>query len=407
MSYNYGSRLYGQGYYGGTSEYRYLPNKSLSIEIYDNTGAKKGTYQLGCGYLLGCKFRHNKSGCVDFVIDFSKIVNIDKKDIIKIKLFNSLEYFFSGIVRKIPIKGNTENQFQYSGYGLNDYLIRLNAQSLSFANKTIYYILDYLLDNIITANTIISRNDIKLNPPDITLTSFEINYSNVNDVLKTLLDIASSEGIYYCGVDKDGDFFFLPESEETKKTLIVGAKGINGIDAYNPQDINEPRTKYFVLDKDGVYVTTVNTNEDNDIYEEKLVSPDIDNTSIENWAEGIMATNEQLIRNASINWKIEEIDPLCLVADGYLRIISNTPATDLIITQSNYGEGDYGAGPYGGEQYDAYKLDDTLRIMEVNYSIDTNGANREIQLGSLPVRLDEEFYSIKKDLTDLRISLGR
>ena len=408
MSYAYGSRNYGQGLYGGLDASFTLNTISVTIEVYNTLGDRKGTFQLGCGYFLSCSFGHNKSGCTSFNLEFSKIVSLDKKDIIKIKLFNSLECFFTGVVRKIPILGSTENKYNYSGVGLNDYLTRLNAGSLSYANKTIAYILDDLLDNIIIPNSPITKNSIKINPPAITLTSFEINYSSINDIIKTLADIANSSGLYYSGIDKDGDFFFNPESEEIKKVLVVGAKGSSGIDNYNPKDINEPRTKYYVLDKDGVYVTTISSDEDNDIYEEKLTAPDIDNTTIDNWASGILAESEQLIRNASIDWKIEETDPLCLVADGSIRILSSIPPTTTTPPVDNlFGAGLFGAGLFGGEQYTGYNLDETLRVMEVNYNISNEGAMRNIQLGSIPVRLDEEFYTIQKNLTDLRISLGR
>jgi hypothetical protein len=406
--FNYGSRNYGQGLYGGLDTPFATNSIPVSIEVYTTLGDRKGTFQLGCGYFISCSFSHNKNGCVSFNLEFSKIVNLDKKDIIKIKLFNSLECFFTGVIRKVPIEGSTENKYDYSGSGLVDYLGRLNAGSLNYANKTIAYILDDLLDTVIIPNSPISYNVAKVVPPAITLISFVINYSNINDVITTLTDIANSTGLYYSGVDKDGDFFFLPESDEVKKTLIVGAKGTNGIDNYNPKDINEPRTKYYVLDKDGVYVSTITSSEDNDIYEEKLTAPDIDNTSIDNWAAGTLAGSEQLIRNASINWKIEETDPLCLVADGYIRILSSIPPTTITPpTDSLFGAGLFGAGLFGGEQYTGYNLDDTLRVMEIGYSINNDGAMRSIQLGSIPIRLDEEFYSIKKDLTDLRISLGR
>lgn len=408
MNYAYGSRNYSQGLYGGLELNSYLLRSIPAvIEVYNSALECKATYQLGCGYFLGCSFKHTKSGAGDFILEFARIVNIDKKDIVKIKLFNSLDYFFTGVIRKVPIQGSTTNNYQYSGLGLNDYLLRLNAGSLSFANKTIFYIVDYLLDNIIISNTPITRNDLKIDCPDITLVSFEINYSSIDEVIRTLLDIANSIGNYYSGVDKDGDFFFLPESNETKKTLIVGAKGNNGIDNYEPNDVNEPRTKYFTLDKDGAYVATISSDLDYDVYEEKLTAPDIDNTAIEAWAEGILLANEQLIRNASIRWKIEETEPLALIADGYIRILSNTPPSDLQIDDNFFGQGNFGADIFGGEQYSGYNLDETLRVMEVIYNINNDGAVREIQLGSLPVRFDEEFYTIKKNLTDLRISLGR
>lgn len=408
MAFSYGSRAYSQGVYGGYSDTFLLSSIPVVVELYDNTLGRKNTFQSGVGSFLGCEFTLDKSGCKDFILGFANSVNIDKMDIIKIKLFNSIDCFFTGVIRKTPIGGSTEESYNYSGYGLNDYLVRLNAGASSYVNKTISYVLADIADNVISPNSPITKNASKINPPDITLATFDVNYAQVPDVLDTLLSISNSEGNYISGVDQDGDFFFKPKLEELKVTLVVGKNGKYGIDRYEPQNIFEAKTKYYVLDKDGNYITTITSGLGNDIFEQKLTAPDIDNTSIQKWAEGILAENEQEKKQASIEWKIEELDPLRLVADGNIRVISNIPPDDNAILISNpYGSGVYGSGIYGGQQSMWKNLDDTLEVVEVKYTLNGNQAVRTIELGSLPVRFDETINKLRKNLVDLRVSLGR
>lgn len=408
MAFDYGSRLYSQGIYGGYSETFAVSSIPIIVELYDNTLGRKNTFQSGVGEFLGCEFTLDKSGCKDFVLGFSKSVNIEKQDIIKIKLFNSIDVFFTGVIRKKPIDGSTESNYNYSGFGLNDYLIRLNVGSRNYVNKTIDYILNDIVDNVIIPNSPITKNISRINPPDITLATFDVNYAQIPDVLDTLLSIANSEGNYISGVDQDGDFFFRPKDEELKATLFVSKKGDYGIDRYEPIDIVEAKTKYYVLDKDGNYVTTVTSALSNDIFEQKITAPDIDNTSIGKWAEGILAENEQEKRQATIDWKIEELDPIRLIADGNIRVISNIPPPDNAeLTSNPYGSGLYGSGIYGGEQPKWKNLDDTLEVVEVKYVLNGNQSIRTIELGSLPVRFDETIFRLRKDITNLRVSLGR
>ena len=144
------------------------------------------------------------------------------------------------------------------------------------------------------------------------------------------------------------------------------------------------------------------------IFEEKLTAPDVDNTSAEKWAEGILRENEVNTRRASIEWKIEEHSPLLLVGDGRIRIISNIPSEFNTTPDPNpYGSGTYGSGLYGGGQYTGKDLNDVLKVMEVKYTLTGNSSVRGIQLGSLPVRLDDSIKKVRKDLTELRVSLGR
>jgi len=408
MSHTYGSRTYGAGIYGGYAAPFLGTWPGATVDVFDATGARKGTFQTGVGDFLGCEFTHTEKGCSDFLLMFGDFVDIEKKDVVKIKLFDSDDYFFCGVVRVEPIQGATQTDYVYSGYGLNDYLYRINAGALSYANKTIEYILDDLLTNNITAKTPITYNVAKLQPPAITLTSFNANYNQMDSAIDALLEIASSAGLYVAGVDRVGDFFFLPRSDETQVTLVTGAEGRYGIDDYNPADTVEARTKYFVLDKDGVFVDTVETTEDHDIFEEKLTGPDVDNTTLVNWAEGILKENEITTRSASIRWQIWKNSPQVVIADGNIRIISNILPEDAEAPGTSlFGAGLFGAGPFGGYPYQGFNLDDTLRIIQVTYRVTDTENVRDIQLGNRPPELDKEVLKIRKDLTDLRVSLGR
>lgn len=414
MSFPYGSRDYTQGVYGGRANPFVLSAIPVIIEHYDNQLGYLGAFQSGTGDFLGCEFVIDASGSKDFILYFAKSVNIEKEDIIKIKIFNSDDYFFTGVVRSIPIDGSTKSEYNYSGYGLNDYLYRYNAESKSYAADTIEDILDDLLDNIIALNTPIVKNPGKINPPNITIGSFEINYSEIPEVLDTLRKIANSTGTRYAvGVDEEGEFFFLPKSEETKVTLVVGKRGKYGIDSYEPEEDVQTATKIYLLDKDGVFVDEFEDTNKSEVWgssEVKVTAPDIDNTAAEQLAEGEI--NEVDIdynsRRASIQWKIEDQMPLKLMADGNVRIINNIPSLTTAVPNPNpYGSGTYGSGLYGGGQYTGKDIDDLLEVVEVRYIITASSATREIQLGGLPPRIEREIFDNEQNVNKLRISLGR
>lgn len=410
MPFNFGSRKYGYGIYGGHDTPYHGNAVPVYIEQYDNTLARKGTFQIGVGGFYNCDFSLDENGCRDFTLSFTKRKNFAVGDLIKIKIFSSIDYFFTGVIRSTPIEGSTKIDYTYTGYGLNDYLHRISAGSQSLGGNTISSILNTLLTTIITVKTPIANNPAKISLPAIIPTTFNTNYNQMIDALDAIKKIANSSGDYYVfGVDSEGDFFFKPKQTDTKATLVVGKKGIYGIPEYNPTDDYIPKTKYYVLDKNGAYVTTVNTTvTDNDVYEEKLTAPDIDNTSLALWAAGIMLENEIGNRRAAIEWNIEPIDPLRLVADGSIRIISNVPPTTITTPTPNpYGSGTYGSGLYGGGQYTGFNLDDTLTVKQVKYEIGESKATRSIDLGNMPVKLDDTMIKIQKELTDLKISLGR
>jgi len=382
---------------------------AIYVEVYDNIGAYKGTYQSGAGDLIDCIFSHDESGCKGFSLNFATYVDIEKKDIIKIKIFDNDDYFFTGVVRQIPIDGSTKQEYIYSGFGLNDYLVRTNTEIQTYNNKTIRYIVEDLLDNIITLKTPINKNLGKLSALTTTITQINFNYIQINEALDQLRKIANTDGNdYRVGVDREGDFIFIVCDTDIKATLVVGKDGQYGIDEYEPQESYEAKSKLFVLDKDGNFHDTYSSMEDIDIYEQKLTAPDIHVNDIDNWAKGQLYELEVETRQAQVIWKIETENPTILVANGNLRIISNVPPIRKISgDDSFYGQGKYGNGLYGGVGYAGKDLDDELKIVEVTYTIDASNATRTIQLGSLPIELDREILKVRKNIEDLRISIGR
>jgi hypothetical protein len=409
--YNYGANNYGALNYGGVAAgiSELIGKTGIVIEVYDNTGAFKGLYQSGVGELIAIEFSHDVSGPRDFILSFAGYVEIDKKDLIKIKIFNSDNYFFMGVVRRIPIEGSTETAYNYSGYGLNDYLIRANTESRSYANKTVSFIIEDLLDNVITAKTPITKDASKLETISTTVTAIEFNYISCQDALKQLKELAQSDGNeYLIGVDSDGDFFSKQRSTDVQATLVVGKEGRYGIERYAPDDSIEEKTKLYVLDKDGSYVTSVSSTIDNDIFEQKITAPDINNADISNWAQGVLTEKEITTRKASITWKLPTIEPEYIIADGTLRIISNVPP-NLAKSQgfTAWGAGTWGSGLWGGGKYQGFDLDDTLRILEIKYIINAQAIVREIQLGGRAVDLENLVVDVNKNVNDLRVSLGR
>jgi hypothetical protein len=401
----FGASTYGDKPYGGR-ESKYTPI-GTTILVYDNTGALKGSYQQGVGKYMGCEFSHDESGCRDFTLFFSDYVNIDKADLIKIFVFDASDCFFTGVVRGVPIRGATDTDYNYVGYGLNDYLIRLNTGDRTYLNKTIGYILLDLLDGKITIDSPIEYVLSDIQAPDITITEIVFNYTEISSALDQLKKLANSTGDdYLCGVDQNGRFKFVPRSEDVKATLIVGAKGRYGIDEYVPEDTAEAKSKLYILRKDGTYYGALSTTEDVDIYEQKIVAPDLSDADIAIWAQGKLWELEQEQRNASVRWVIRDRSPMMLIGDGFLRIICNRPPTKKIIEKKAWYEGYWGSGIWGGEQYTGYTIDDTLKIKEVKYSISDQGAIREIQIGSIKPDMSTDMIDINKEIEILKVSVG-
>jgi hypothetical protein len=99
---------------------------------------------------------------------------------------------------------------------------------------------------------------------------------------------------------------------------------------------------------------------------------------------------------------------LALFADGNLRVISNIPSPQSEAGSSSlYGAGTYGSGIYGGEQYQGKDIDDTLKIKDIIYTVNSNTAQRTIQLGGFAVQLDRQIVDVNKNIEALRVSLGR
>lgn len=417
MGFDYGSRDYSRGTYGGRTAPFILSAIPVIVELYSNILDYKGVFQTGCGDFLGCEFSLDESGPKDFILYFAKSVNIIKGDIIKIKIFNSDDYFFTGVVRSIPVEGSTKSEYNYTGFGLNDYLVRYNAEAQNYVGQTIQEILDDLIDNIIEPNTPIVKNAGKINPPDITIGNFVINYSEIPEVLDTLKKIANSEGTYRyrTGVDEEGEFFFLPKDEDIKTTLVVGKKGKQGIDYYEPGEDIEAVTTIYLLEDDGTYIDTIENEEEeiilaSGVLQWKKTAPNIDNVAAEQWAEGniLEVSADYNLRRASIQWKIEDQSPLKLLANGNIRIINNIPPISIVMSNPNpYGSGTYGSGIYSGGQYTGKDIDDILEVKEIKYIIMGSTLVRQIELGGLPARLEKQIFENEKDVSQLRISLGR
>jgi hypothetical protein len=376
-----------------------------TIELYDNNLARKNTFQTGAGNLVRCEFSHGESGCLGFSLQFGSDKDIVETDIVKIKLYESDDNFYTGVVRKTPIAGSSRTDYTYSGYGLNDYLARLSGQSQTYTSQTLSYIVNHLLDNIIVPSSPITKDASLISLPAITIT-MGINYINMPQNFDAIKKIANSSGDYVYGVNREGKFFFQPRSTTQMATLAVGAEGDYGIPDYNPQYTDEPVSKIYLKDKDGVYLGSYTSSEDIDINEINLTAPDIDNTSAGLWAQGELAQREIRRKRASIRWKIEEEDPTLLIGDGTLRITSVVPPTTEQ-QKSSFGEGDFGTGPFGGYPYTGFNLDDILRVVRVRYVISAMEAIRYIELGTLPVSMDEQLVQVNKKLTELIVSLGR
>lgn len=382
---------------------------AIQIEVFDNKLYPKSFFQAGSGDLLECNFSLSEYGCSNFRLLFSNFVNIDKRDFVKIKLFGS-DYMYYGVVRTIPIKGSTNFNYEYTGFGLNDYFLRTNTESLTYTNQTVTEIINDIVDNVLIPKTPITKGTLKIDDININVGSLEFKFVTVKDALEEIVKIANSDGNdYIYGVDSEGDFFFHARDLDVQATLTVGKTGDFGITDYSPQDSYEEKSIIHVLKSDGTYYKTFYSLENIDIYESKVTAPEglTEDDDLDNWAEGQLKILEQSKRQANIEWQIESSNPYPLIANGTLRIISLLPPTKTVLIENPYGSGVYGSGLYGGEQSDFFILDDTLIIKNVDYKITKDQALRTIQLGELPVSLDREIINVNKNVEELRLSLGR
>ena len=221
----YGYSTYGSGPYGGFLPRPFISTIPATIEVYDYVGRLKQSYQSGACDLVSMDFAHAESGCKDFTLTFGSIKNIAKNDHIKIKIFTSDKYFFTGVVRTIPIKGSTSSNYSYTGFGWNDYFQRLNTGSMSLGGNTVAYIVLFLVQHVIQLNTLITLNYAKIAPLTMTVATCDFSRVNLKDAFDALQNIANSDGSNYrYGVDETGDFFFMPHDTTTQATLIAGKR---------------------------------------------------------------------------------------------------------------------------------------------------------------------------------------
>lgn len=407
------SRLYGRTAYGAGPYGRGAPsfpvNVPVQVWVWDKNNNFRCMFQSGSSPLASISFTHNERGCGAVSLSFAEAVSIQKDDRVKISLFNSDQYFYTGAIRNVPILGSTKKGYEYTGFGFNDYFQRLNTGSLNYASETIETIVVDVAENILAANSPVQFLVDNIDCPNITLDSVVANYSTIGELFDALIKIANSTGVeYMVGVDKDGFFFFRPRSSAVVAFLTVGTSGPYSIQSYEPEDSNEARTRIILLDKDGMYIDTLNSTEDNEIWEEKVTAPDISDADALLWAQGILAEKERTTRSASIQWKIEGYYPDVIVADGWMRILSaKPPAHQIMVAGTGFGAGMFGAGLFGGGPLSEWQIiDDTLAVKEIKYQISNKAATRSIELGAIPLRLEDSIVNVDRKLADLKISLG-
>jgi hypothetical protein len=381
-----------------------------TVVILDRNGNPKGMYQSGSSSLLSVSFTHNVNGCRDFSLIFASSVDILKADRIKIKLLNHASVFFTGVVRSAPIAGSIPASYEYSGSGYTDYLSRLNVGPKAYVNQTLLYIVNDIATSIVIAKSPIVFNGAKISLPVIVVKSLTLNYSQVFDSLVVLKKIADSTGIEHnFGVDAAGQFFFRPRDPTLIATLIVGKRSPYGIPAYRPVEEQIPRTRLIVLKNSGTYWTTLDSVQDNDIYEEAITAPNISNDDLTLWGLGYLYDSERIKRSADIEWPIDtSIVPDFVVADGHVRVLSNMlpSVAQLSISSAPWGDGNWGDGLWNGAGYQGANLDDQLIISEITYSLSTTGVTRSLSLGSIPIRVEKEIAEMNGRITSLKLSLG-
>lgn len=334
-------------------------------DIYENNMTYVKSFQVGMGDFVECEFSWSKHGCQEFVLLFSAYQDLEKTQIVKIRLENTT--FFCGIIREISEYADTNGNYVYAGYGLFDYIEKGNTTQKTFVSSTIYDMIEWFIDAIIAKGKPIVKDMTKI---DVLLDTYIIDVigfqnESIDDAFDKLRKIANGlDGEdYIYGVDENRKIFFTARSTTVRKTLSVGTYGDNGIAEYRPSDSKEEVENVFSIGTNALFYDEDGTGSGDT--DETIHIPALSDNDIDDFIEGEIYDLIRAGIEAKIKWKIEDESPLFLNANGVMRIVQGDAA-------------------------------DTLLLNEVKYKITNKEKIREIRLGGIEVPETENGFLLRK-----------
>jgi hypothetical protein len=229
------------------------PGFSIAVGFYSPSGEFVGnlqTSQDGAGF-INFEIIENRIGGLDsFEFEIARRVDIPFYPLLECRFFISGQKWYTGELIYQPTQDKRETTYTYEGNGYAEYMKRIKVNT-TYSNKTLEYIIDDLIRNQVVSKSRIIYNPELIEPPNISITKFEIKNKDIWKTMERLLEIANYDyntNQYTFGVDKNRHFYFKEVSQEVDMGFFEGfqyqnpdtkenfKKVINQINIYRTQE---------------------------------------------------------------------------------------------------------------------------------------------------------------------------
>jgi len=170
-------------------------------------------------YAMQLKITDEKiGGLKDFSITIQRDVTIRMFNQMFVEFWINQNRWYTGIVNFLPEVDQKKDDIEIQGNGLYSQL-QDQVMSHTYNNKTPQEIIDDIFTNQIFGKTDVLYSIANINPPAITLTTFEANDKKVASVLENLMEICNvnfNAAEYICYVHSDKYIYF----EEMEKATL-------------------------------------------------------------------------------------------------------------------------------------------------------------------------------------------
>lgn len=160
-------------------------------------------------------------GLKSFSFTIDKLPDFSFFNLMKVKIIIDGNHWYTGelLISSEPDERDPEKEFLGRGY--IKYLDDIDDIEETYLNKTIKEIMVDLINTYILPNTPIEYDEDIINPPNITITKYEINNKSLRKVFDDLLEIANrnyNTEEYTFGINKDLFIYF----EEISRNILSG-----------------------------------------------------------------------------------------------------------------------------------------------------------------------------------------
>lgn len=322
---------------------------SISFELLD----------FGCG-----SFSMTMDSIPDFEIGYRTMVAI-------YPYFDTQPWFF-GFIQQIPKPGQTSRPFEYSGFGFFDQLDWVLVSG-DYYTMEIADIVKDIIENIVSPNTQIIYNPVKIENTGYTLESISFEYRKAKDAIQALASIAQN---FEFGVDNLREFYFRQIDTDEKSWKWTGFH-FGGIDiTEDPTGIvNRIIIKAGQIQSGGsniaITVDHPGSISDYGLKEEVMTAPDIlDIADAERWGEWQLEQKRSPIIQAAIKQIDVDLLKTLILPQGKMKVTSET-----------------------GLEY-------TLPIKKITYSISPSGILADIELGEIRKPFEKHIVDLLRRIEE-------